>query len=264
MRSPLGSEIAAAAAAAATATTATVVLLLLVTLSSLPAPASSYVGCSSSSATKASVRTFVVEPTTTTTRRGATADDHRRRRPFALGAGLGEDDEVEVDDDEIFTPTRHHHHHRDADADGEDDAAPSVRESTTTTDGGSGGNGYLDDLTPPPVNFARNSILFSENPSTKVRNNPPLTVWRFSRTYLPAIVTGAWPWRDAEALDERPVAALYNVLIVRFPVLSVAAGYLYQKIARGHDLVVDLGFDAHGPQAVPPVVVLGVLILILL
>jgi len=123
---------------------------------------------------------------------------------------------------------------------------------------------YLDDLTPPPVNFARNSILFSENPSTKLRNNPPLAVWKFFRAHFPAIVTGAWPWRDLEALDEQPLAALYNALLVRLPVLAVGISYLYQKIAKNHDLVIDLGFDASGPQAVPPVLVIGVLVLILL
>eukprot|EP00533_Pseudo-nitzschia_delicatissima_P004838 CAMPEP_0116109612 /NCGR_PEP_ID=MMETSP0327-20121206/17423_1 /TAXON_ID=44447 /ORGANISM="Pseudo-nitzschia delicatissima, Strain B596" /LENGTH=219 /DNA_ID=CAMNT_0003602625 /DNA_START=57 /DNA_END=713 /DNA_ORIENTATION=- len=99
---------------------------------------------------------------------------------------------------------------------------------------------YLDDLTPPPVNFARNSILFSENPSTKLRNNPPLKVWKVCRSNLPAVLTGAWPWRDIESLDERPLAALYNAFLVRLPVLAVAASYLYQKIAEGHDLVIDL------------------------
>lgn len=123
---------------------------------------------------------------------------------------------------------------------------------------------YLDDLTPPPVNFARNSILFSENPSTKLRNNPPLKVWKVCRSNLPAVLTGAWPWRDIETLDERPLAALYNAFLVRLPVLAVAASYLYQKIAEGHDLVIDLGFDANGPQAVPPILVIAVLVLILL
>ena len=144
------------------------------------------------------------------------------------------------DDDEIFTPT------------------------TSNADETNASNNYLDDLTPPPVNFARNSILFSEQPSTKLRNNPALTTWRGARTYLPAVLTGAWPWRDLDMLDERPLAALYNALFVRLPVCAVAASYLYQKIALSHDLVIDLGFDASGPQAVPPLLVIGVLVLILL
>ena len=153
-----------------------------------------------------------------------------------IGMNGMEDD----DDDEIFTPT------------------------TSNADETNASNNYLDDLTPPPVNFARNSILFSEQPSTKLRNNPALATWRGARTYLPAILTGAWPWRDLDMLDERPLAALYNALFVRLPVCAVAASYLYQKIALSHDLVIDLGFDASGPQAVPPLLVIGVLVLILL
>ena len=188
-------------------------------------------------------------------------------------AGFGEYDNDDEEDDEIFTPTmrnsssnNNHNNHEDSSPPAAGRRQETTTTTTTATTATTKNNGYdyLDDLTPPPVNFARNSVLFSENPSTKARNNPPLTAWRFSRTYLPAIVTGAWPWRDTDTLDERPLSALYNVLIVRLPVLAVAASYLYQKIARGHDLVVDLGFDAHGPQAVPPVVVLGILVLILL
>ncbi|OEU08232.1 hypothetical protein FRACYDRAFT_250019 [Fragilariopsis cylindrus CCMP1102] len=129
-------------------------------------------------------------------------------------------------------------------------------------------NSFMDDLTPPPVNFARNSILFSDNPSTKQRNNSALDVWKFTRTYIPAFITGAWPWRDIPTLDERPLAALYNAAFVRLPVVSVAIGYLYQKIYEKHDLIVDFGFGGplfgNGPQAINPIIVIGVLILILL
>lgn len=134
---------------------------------------------------------------------------------------------------------------------------PSLEDSTSNQN-------FLDDLTPPPVNFARNSILFSENPSTKIRNNPPLELWKFCRTYLPPVITGAWPWRDTEALDDQPLAALYNVVLVRLPVVAVAISYLYQKLSEGHDLVMDLGFDSNGPQVVPPVLVIAILVLILL
>ena len=134
---------------------------------------------------------------------------------------------------------------------------PSLEEATSNQN-------FLDDLTPPPVNFARNSILFSENPSTKIRNNPPLELWKLCRTYLPAVITGAWPWRDIDALDEQPLAALYNAVLVRLPVIAVAISYLYQKMAQGHDLVMDLGFDSNGPQVVPPVLVIAILVLILL
>ena len=148
-------------------------------------------------------------------------------------------------DDEVYTPSSQ--------------SLDELSATTTTTN-----QNYLDDLTPPPVNFARNSILFSENPSTKTRNNPPLELWKFCRNTLPAVVTGAWPWRDVPTMDERPLAALYNAVLVRLPVIAVAISYLYQKIAEGHDLVMDLGFDSNGPQVVPPVLVIATLVLILL
>ena len=161
-------------------------------------------------------------------------------------------DDGTFNEEETFTPTRNDNSN---DNDNDNDNSPSNSNNK---------NNYLDDLTPPPVNFARNSILFSENPSTKVRNNSALDAWRFARTYLPAIATGAWPWRDPVGMDERPLAALYNAAFVRLPVLGVGCSYLYQKIAEGHDLVVDFGFDASGPQAIPPVLVLAVLVVILL
>jgi hypothetical protein len=180
----------------------------------------------------------------------------RRASVFALGNSKNDNDDVgnSIDDnssdDEIFLPTQNNYN---------DEISTQDEDETQNAS-----YNYLDDLTPPPVNFARNSILFSEQPSTKLRNNPPLTVWKLARTHLPAVLTGAWPWKDMEHLDDQPLGALYNVLLVRLPVLGVTASYLYQKIAEGHDLVIDLGFDANGPQAVPPVLVIAVLVLILL
>ena len=172
--------------------------------------------------------------------------------------GVHDDDN---DEEEFFTPNR---------TSASPGTAGDPKTSLSASPGGSNNcnnsynDSYLDDLTPPPVNFARNSILFSEQPSTRVRNNSSLDAWRFARNHLPAAVTGAWPWRDQEALEQRPLAALYNAAFVRLPVLGVAASYLYQKTVEGHDLVMDFGFDATGPQAIPPVVVLAVLVLILL
>lgn len=40
----------------------------------------------------------------------------------------------------------------------------------------------MDDLRPPPVNLARDSILFSADPSTWVRNNPASDLWRWTVT----------------------------------------------------------------------------------
>ena len=159
------------------------------------------------------------------------------------------------------------------DDDDEEIYTPRTIRSSTTEDENENNNdndnySFMDDLTPPPVNFARNSILFSDNPSTKQRNNSALDVWKFTRTYIPAFITGAWPWRDIPTLDERPLAALYNTAFVRLPVVGVAIGYLYQKIYEKHDLIVDFGFGGplfgNGPQAINPIIVIGVLILILL
>jgi hypothetical protein len=123
---------------------------------------------------------------------------------------------------------------------------------------------YLDDLTPPPVNFARNSILFSDNPSTRRRNNPVLDVWRFCRTYLPAVVTGAWPWRDGDRMDGEPVASLYNMAFVRIPAVCVGVVYWKNLLLDGHDLVMDFGLIGDGPQVMNPILVMVVLCFILL
>jgi hypothetical protein len=125
---------------------------------------------------------------------------------------------------------------------------------------------FMDDLTPPPVNFARNSILFSDNPSTKRRNNVLLDVWNVCQTYLPAIVTGAWPWRrqrqDGVSKKMEPTAALYNMILVRLPVVAVGVLYWKQLLWDHHDLVMDFGVD--GPQVMNPLLVTLVLCLILL
>jgi len=126
------------------------------------------------------------------------------------------------------------------------------------------GKNFMDDLTPPAVNFARNSILFSENPATKRRNSSK-EAWIFVRTYFPAFLTGAWPWRDIPTLDERPLGALYNAAFVRLPVVGVGLAYLYQKIVSHHGLIIDFGFDPlGGPQEMNPIVVIGILVFILL
>ncbi|KAG7355280.1 hypothetical protein IV203_004636 [Nitzschia inconspicua] len=122
---------------------------------------------------------------------------------------------------------------------------------------------FLDDLTPPPVNFARNSILFSDNPSTKKRNNIMLDVWKSSRTYLPAVLTGAWPWRDVHRMDQEPVAALYNMIVVRLPVVAVGVVYWKQLLWDHHGLVMDFGLNG-GPQDMNPWLVTLILCLILL
>jgi len=182
------------------------------------------------------------------------APRHLSTSSFQLFAQQQDDDEEE---EEVYTPRT-----TKSSTEDENDNKDSNNNNDTNN------NNFMDDLTPPPVNFARNSILFSDDPSTKKRNNSALEVWKFTRTYIPAFITGAWPWRDIPTLDERPLAALYNTAFVRLPVVTVAIGYLYQKIYEKHDLIVDFGFGGplfgNGPQAINPIIVIGILILILL
>ena len=129
----------------------------------------------------------------------------------------------------------------------------------------------LDDLTPPTINIARDSILFSENPSTK-RNNAFLNVWISCKNNLPPIITGAWPWRIKQrrseasqdnvvvyAADENPLGAMYNMAFVRIPVIGIAIVYCY-NLSHGHPLIMDLG---QGTFEVSPLIVLSVLAFIL-
>jgi len=117
---------------------------------------------------------------------------------------------------------------------------------------------YMDDLTRPPINFARDSILFSENPST-LRNNSGLQAWQFFKRYLPTIFTGAWPWRDSQVSDSNPIGAIYNMLFVRTPVVLLGIVYFKNKI-EGHPLVMDFG---SGQSEINPLLVFVVLALIL-
>jgi hypothetical protein len=117
---------------------------------------------------------------------------------------------------------------------------------------------YMDDLTPPPINLARDSILFDENPSTR-SNNGGLNLWQWCKTNLPAVFTGAWPWRDAQVADDNPIGGLYNIAFVRLPVILVGVVYTNNLIG-GHPLVVDIG---QGPFEMSPLAVFAVLALIL-
>jgi hypothetical protein len=116
----------------------------------------------------------------------------------------------------------------------------------------------LTDLTPPTVNLVRDSILFSENPST-LRNNSALDAWKAVKSNWPAVLTGAWPWKDLSVADKDPVGALYNIAMVRMPVVLV--GLLYGKnLIEGHPLVMDIG---DGPFVMNPLIVICVLGIIL-
>eukprot|EP00980_Cylindrotheca_fusiformis_P020092 scaffold7169_cov107-Cylindrotheca_fusiformis.AAC.1 len=120
---------------------------------------------------------------------------------------------------------------------------------------------YLDDLTPPAINWKRDSILFSENPSTR-RNDAALKVWDSCQDKLPPIMTGAWPWRRRQrrgGIEKNPLGALYNMTFVRMPVIGIAVVYI-QNLLHGHPLIMDMG---HGPFEVSPFAVLSILALIL-
>lgn len=119
---------------------------------------------------------------------------------------------------------------------------------------------YLDDLTPPPINFKRDSILFSENPSTMARNNAAKEFWELCRDQLPPVFTGVWPWRDSTIADKQPVSALYNMAFVRIPVIVLALAYTQHHVLEGNPLIMDMG---EGPWKVPPYVVYAVICLVL-
>lgn len=110
-----------------------------------------------------------------------------------------------------------------------------------------------------PVNLKRDSILFSENPSTLKRNNPAQDTWQLAKRYLPAVITGAWSWRSADLADQNPVGALYNLAFVRIPMCCVGVVYI-SNLFQKHPLVMDVG---DGPFVMSPLVVVAVLAFIL-
>jgi len=126
------------------------------------------------------------------------------------------------------------------------------------TSSSSASSSFLDDLTPPPFNFARDSILFSENPATR-RNNAMTQLWNLCQQYLPSIMTGVWPWRDVSHMEHNPFGALYNMFLVRIPTIGIGLVYLH-NLWEGHGLIVDFG---QGAFEMSPFVVLSVLALIL-
>ena len=116
----------------------------------------------------------------------------------------------------------------------------------------------LSDILPPTLSFARNSILFSENPVTQ-RNNEVLTFWRGMKSIVPPIITGAWPWRDPYLADENPLSAFYNICFIRMPTIFMGLVYA-NNLKEGHPLILDYG---DGPMEVSPFIVFGVLAIVL-
>ena len=83
-------------------------------------------------------------------------------------------------------------------------------------------------------------------------------VWSACKRFLPALVTGAW---SPEAGDEGASMMLYNMLLIRLPVICAGAWYSKEIAYGGGLLEFDLGL---GPFALPPGVVLVILAIILL
>ena len=113
----------------------------------------------------------------------------------------------------------------------------------------------MDDLTPPPINFARDSLLFSENPATK-RNNAAVHAWKACNQYLPPVFTGNWPWRNQQSMEQNPLEKLYNMVIVRIPTMGIGVVYI-KNLLESHPLIMDFG---QGPMEMSPIVVFSVLI----
>merc|ERR1719469_1087134 len=131
-------------------------------------------------------------------------------------------------------------------------------DNANSANGPSSEANYMDDLTPPAINFGRDSILFSENPATK-QNDALINFWKSCKTNLPAVLTGARSWRSTEVADGNPIGAIYNMVFVRMPVIGVTVVYI-QNLLHGHPLVMDIG---QGPFEVGPFIVLSVLAFIL-
>lgn len=109
----------------------------------------------------------------------------------------------------------------------------------------------LDELSRPSISFTRNSILFDEDAPTQ-RDNGPLRVWRSTKSFLPALVTGAW---DENKGDRKPVEHLYNMIFIRIPTVLMALVYS-KNLVDGHGLILSFG-------EVPPIIVFAVFAIIL-
>jgi hypothetical protein len=130
--------------------------------------------------------------------------------------------------------------------------------TTASQSSSSSSSSFLDDLTPPPFNFARDSILFSENPATR-RNNAMTQLWGVCQTYLPPVMTGIWPWKDPSVMERNPFGALYNMVLVRIPTIGIGLVYIH-NLWDGHGWIVDFG---RGAFEMSPIVVFSVLAFIL-
>jgi len=116
-------------------------------------------------------------------------------------------------------------------------------------------------------NLRKESLLFDDNATTRQDNNVQ-RFWNVCQSRLPYVVHGSSSSRSSKnsntAID--PVAALYNMVFVRLPVIAAGVVYWYNLIIAGHPLIVDLGIvvgDNNGALEVPPLLVGCVLWIIL-
>jgi len=117
--------------------------------------------------------------------------------------------------------------------------------------------GYSD-LQPPVFNLRRESLLFDEN-ATTLQDNNVQRLWDACYRNLPYVVHGARPERNGVT---DPLAALYNMIFVRLPVLGAGLIYAYNQ-ASGHPLIVDLGIVGDGAFELSPLLVALLLWIIL-
>jgi hypothetical protein len=134
-----------------------------------------------------------------------------------------------------------------------------------------------EDLQPPAFNLRRESLLFDDRAATRKRNNVR-RFWNFCTANLPGIVHGvrmnqntppASPPAATKGIPSdtvetqqhvpEPIAAIYNMVLVRIPVLGAGLVYGF-NLSTGHPLILDFG---HVPFEVPPLIVAAVLYLIL-
>ncbi len=131
-------------------------------------------------------------------------------------------------------------------------------DSSSSSKDDSSNNNIDSNLIRPPINIRKESILFSDNPTTAANNNISKT-WLSMRLNLPYIITGASKDDDVSPVDKNPIGAIYNVMFVRLP--TILAGLVYSKnLVQGHPLFCDVGA---GPFEIPPLIVYGVLLVIL-
>ena len=135
------------------------------------------------------------------------------------------------------------------------------------------------DLIRPPINIRKESLLFSDNPST-AKNNNIARLWKILRNNLPYVMTGVSSSKSDEHdftdgtdgtdgigtstsdfVDDNPIGAIYNIIFVRLPTILASLVYTKNLIER-HPLYIDLGFGG-GAFEIPPLFVYGVLIIIL-